>query len=953
VTAAQTTSQPPTYSVGSLVEVWGREWVVLPGSQSDFLLLRPLGAGDDEIAGVFPALELVTSASFARPDPHDAGPATSAGLLRTALRIGFRATAGPFRSLASLAVEPRPYQLVPLLMAVRQDVVRLLIADDVGIGKTIEAGLIAAELLAQGDANGLAVLCGPALAEQWQRELAEKFGIHAELVLPSTITRLQRGLMQSETIFDRYPCVVVSTDYIKRPGLREQFVRGCPDLVIVDEAHTCVVNGTSARSRMLRYDLVKNVAARHDRHLILVTATPHSGKEDGFRNLVGLLDPSLASVNLDEVTGRERLARQFVQRRRADIRHFLENTPFPEDRLSTERPYELSAAYRGLFDDVLAYARETVRDMAGGRVRQRVRYWSALALLRALASSPRAAAATLLTRAATSEASDVSETDRLGRAAVLDLPDQETYESADIIPGADDETEPGETTHRRRLRRFAKRAMELETTDDVKLTELTTAVKELLLDGFNPVVFCRFIDTAEYVADHLAAKLGKGYTVRAVTGALPPEERQTRIAEITSEPGHRPVLVATDCLSEGVNLQEHFQAVVHYDLAWNPTRHEQREGRVDRFGQRAPTVRAVLLYGVDNGIDGIVLDVLLRKHEQIRKALGVSVPVPDRSDDLVEAILEGLLLRDSTNRSGWEQLAFDGIGNDRRTDLHRDWQSAAEKEKQSRTKYAQAGIQPGEVAAELTAIRASLGAGPEIRDFVAESLRALRSDVAETLGGFSATTGALPAALREALARRHAEPLPFYQDLPVPPGAAHLDRTDPNVAAIARYILESALDPTIPDALRPARRCGVIRTAEVTKRTTLLLVRFRMHVELPGRDEPRQIVAEEAQVLGYRGRAETAVWLSDDEVRDLLAAAPSGNVPPDQASDFLEHAVSDLPNLTMHLTATADDLAVRLRSAHIRAREAGGQRVRRQIAVTAQKSADVLGVYVYLPGVRR
>jgi len=145
----------------------------------------------------------------------------------------------------------------------------------------------------------------------------------------------------------------------------------------------------------------------------------------------------------------------------------------------------------------------------------------------------------------------------------------------------------------------------------------------------------------------------------------------------------------------------------------------------------------------------------------------------------------------------------------------------------------------------------------------------------------------------------------------------------------------------------------VIRTAEVTKRTTLLLVRFRMHVELPGRDEPRQIVAEEAQVLGYRGRAETAVWLSDDEVRDLLAAVPSGNVPPDQASDFLEHAVSDLPNLTMHLTATADDLAVRLRSAHIRAREAGGQRVRRQIAVTAQKSADVLGVYVYLPGVRR
>jgi superfamily II DNA/RNA helicase len=165
---------------------------------------------------------------------------------------------------------------------------------------------------------------------------------------------------------------------------------------------------------------------------------------------------------------------------------------------------------------------------------------------------------------------------------------------------------------------------------------------------------------------------------------MPPEEREARIRDLTADEARRPVLVATDCLSEGVNLQEHFQAVVHYDLAWNPTRHEQREGRVDRFGQRAPVVRAVTLYGTDNGFDGIVLDVLLRKHEQIRKALGISVPVPDRSDDVVQAILEGLLLRDAPG----EQLAFEGIGLEKRTDLHREWDSAAAQERQSRTKYA-------------------------------------------------------------------------------------------------------------------------------------------------------------------------------------------------------------------------------------------------------------------------
>ena len=165
----------------------------------------------------------------------------------------------------------------------------MLISDDVGIGKTIEAGLIAAELLEQGDAAGVAVLCGPALAEQWQRELRSKFGIHAELVLPSTIRRLESGLLLGETLFDRYPNIVVSTDFIKRPGLREQFWHGCPDLLIIDEAHTCVSDGTGGKSRMLRHELVTGLAANENRHLVLVTATPHSGKEDGFRNLLGLL----------------------------------------------------------------------------------------------------------------------------------------------------------------------------------------------------------------------------------------------------------------------------------------------------------------------------------------------------------------------------------------------------------------------------------------------------------------------------------------------------------------------------------------------------------------------------------------------------------------------------------------------------------------------------------------
>ena len=123
-----------------------------------------------------------------------------------------------------------------------------------------------------------------------------------------------------------------------------------------------------------------------------------------------------------------------------------------------------------------------------------------------------------------------------------------------------------------------------------------------------------------------------------------------------------------------------------------------------------------------------------------------------------------------------------------------------------------------------------------------------------------------------------------------------------------------------------------------------------MHLELPGRDDRRQVVAEDAQVLAYRGRAGDAEWLTSAEVHELLAAQPSGNVPPDQAIDFAERAVADVPALRAHLDDAADTLARQLREDHIRVREAGGQHARRQIAVRAQKPADVLGVYVYLPG---
>jgi superfamily II DNA or RNA helicase len=945
------TTAAPRFAAGALVLARGREWVVLPESEPDMLVLRPLGGGEDDAAAVFPALEDVREATFAPPTAADLGDTGTAGLLRTALRIGFRASAGPFRSLAGLAVEPRAYQYVPLLLALRQPTVRLLIADDVGIGKTIEAGLIAAELMAQGDAERLAVLCSPALAEQWQRELRDKFAIDAELVLPSTAGRLSRGLMMNESLFDKHRAVVVSTDFIKQHTRMHEFLNHCPELVIVDEAHSAVSEGSGAgaTARTQRHDLLRAVAADPERHLILVTATPHSGKEEGFRNLLALLDPQLATVDLEDVRGRELLARHFVQRRRADIRHWLtEDTAFPSDRQSTDVDYALSPEYAAFFERVLAYAREQVRDPEapdGAPLRQRVRWWSALALLRTVASSPRAAAATLRTRAASAAADTAEEADALGRAAVLDTADDEAVEGIDVTPGADTDVEGGDGSRpaRKRLLDLARQADALAGPErDRKLATLIKELKGLLADGYDPIVFCRFIDTAEYLAEHLHGKLGKGTNIAAVTGALPPDMREARIAELAQSPG-RHVLVATDCLSEGVNLQEHFQAVVHYDLAWNPTRHEQREGRVDRFGQPRDIVRALTIYGRDNSIDGLVLNVLLRKHREIRATTGVSVPVPDESDGVVEALMEGLLLRGKDA----DQLTLDIGVAERRDQLHRTWQSAAERERRSQTKYAQQAIHPEEAMAEVEAARAALGTREDVARFIVDALRALGASVSTPLvGPWEAVTTTLPVGLRDALPPGHREPLPLHREHPVPRGEALLARTDPHVTAIARHVLDTALDERV--GKRVASRAGAARTRAVARRTTLLLLRFRFHLDLPARGGVRQMVTEEARFLAYAGAPDRAEWLDDDEVERVLHARADANLLPEQAEQLLVAAVAGVPDLASALDRRADRLADELLDTHRRVRGGAGM-MRRGLHVAAQKPVDLLGVYIWLP----
>lgn len=953
------------FETGTIVHAREREWVVQAGSSEELLLLTPLGGGAGEQTGIYTPLEKVESAFFELPDPAFPGDWQSCRMLQDAMMLGFRNTSGPFRSFGHIQVDPRPYQFVPLILAMRMDPVRMLLADDVGIGKTVEALLIARELMDRGEADGITVICPPHLAEQWQKEMKEKFHIQAELVLGSTAKRLERDIGFDRSLFDVYPNTVVSLDYIKDPRRREEFKRSCSKLVIVDEAHTCTEDFTARTSvKQQRYQLLHDLSEDPLRHLVLLTATPHSGKATNFTSLLMLLDKSFSNLpsNLQGEQNRkhrEKLARHMVQRRRADIREYLSNmggdaanSPFPV-RLTQEATYAMNADYRQLIDEALEWARKTAGAyMSHERTfRSRVRWWSALALLRAISSSPAAAAATLEKRSdGEEEHQDVETIDEMGKAQVLDGDAEQTTALSDFTPSTSYDTAftPLET---QQLRQMAKRAQALCGERDPKMLQVISHVEGLVNEGFHPIIFCRFIDTAEYLAEELRKRLPARLKaeVTAVTGRLASEERVERIEELGRNA--RYVLVATDCLSEGINLQAYFDAVIHYDLSWNPTRHEQREGRADRFGQVSPQVKVITYYGRDNPVDGIVMSTLLRKHEQIKNMLGISVPIPMDSNAVGEAIMESLLMRDNQTRG--EQLMFD-IVLDRGEKLSDVWQDAAEREKASRAIFAQNAVSAEEVFAIWQRSVKAMGTD-RLMEFL-HSIFHLNSVPA----GMT-PTGALDVDLGSLEARQNRFDQVAGMDgrvllqphFPPRQGEAYILRTHPLVASMAEMVFTDALDkhPSLK-----ARRCGVVQTRQVTQKTAVLLLRLRFLLrDYKGGRLINEKVAEDCLLCAFQGEGDSARWLGSEETQRLAALVPSGNVPQDLRDYWLKKALDALPQQYKVLASLAEERANTLREEHSSIRQAARLGGRTEVAwIRGQEGhpLDIVGLYVLLPTAR-
>jgi len=943
------------FKPGSLVTLRNRPWVVLPSEDKDLLLLKPLGGSDDEITGIFKPLaneaDKPQTYNFNKPSEKDLGDFASAKLLYNAARLSFRNAAGPFRCLGKLSFRPRSYQMVPLIMALKQNITRLLIADDVGVGKTIEALLIAKELYERKEIKRFAIVCLPHLCDQWQDELKNKFGVEAVIIRGGTATSLERQIRTHENIFRAFPFQIISIDYIKSGSKRQVFIDHCPELIIVDEAHTCARPAGANSSQQLRYHLLNEIAKKENQHLLLLTATPHSGKQAEFQSILGLLKPAFEKIDIVTSSEQERkeIAKHFIQRRRGDVLKWLdEETKFPE-RNSIDKPFEIGKAYADVFNDILSYAREIVAQNAGDGRKQRYNYWDALALLRGVMSSPAAGISMLVKKAQKKKLTD-EEDELVSIEAESESVMDNDFSNDDNLPLS--VLAKGSTVNDSESKRLLGYVKKMEglcgIEHDQKAKEALLQIKNYIERGYNPIIFCRYIQTANYLGiifkDALKGKSFKNLHIEVITSELNDELRREKIEVMNKS--ERRLLIATDCLSEGINLQEGFNALLHYDLPWNPNRLEQREGRIDRFGQQADTVEVALLYGSNNPIDGVVLEVLLRKAREIRRSIGISVPFPENSSSVMEAVTNAILLKPTvTIKQVSQQLSMfeaEEIEEEKKR-VAKAFEEAEKREKASRSIFAQNAIKANEIESDLKEVDEAIGDVKAVEQFIIESLRFKGVQIEEKKDGYKIYTTNIPQRLRDLLTEKNDIQVSFKS--PTPTGYKYIGRNHPFVEHLSQNIINNSLQ----GANNSAARSAVLRSTDVKQKTVLFQLRVRNVIaEQPSN---KQIVAEEMWLWGYEGDLNQKNFLAKDVALNILMSVKaSQNMDEQEKSHWLNEEmqwVNDEVIFRKQTDGVALERAHHLVESHTRFKKlVSGSKYQ---VVEPVLPMDVLGIYILLP----
>ena len=566
-------------------------------------------------------------------------------LVAEADRIRLAHLFDPYLAVHSSRIEPLPHQITAVYgeMLPRQPL-RFLLADDPGAGKTIMAGLLIKEFLIRGDLERCLIVAPGSLVEQWQDELDSKFGLSFDL-----LTRDGVEAVRPRNPFDEFDRLIVRLDMLSRnEDIQHLFETAREwDLVVCDEAHRMAASFFGVEIRYTkRYRLGQLLGARC-RHLLLMTATPHNGKEEDFQLFMALLDPDRFEGRFRDGVHRSDAGNLLRRLTKEELLRFDGRPLFPERRAHTAQ-YELSGGEAALYEAVTTYVREEMdraeRFAARDETRRRNVGFALQILQRRLASSPAAIHESLRHRRERLESrleqARRNPGDGWPEVVVTDSAPLSDLDFDDLEDAADEDVERTETRVLARATaaqtiveleaeldtlkglEFRARALRRDGTDR-KWRQLASILEHPLMtdaDGNRRklIVFTEARDTLEYLAERIRTRLGRPGTVVVIHGGIARQDRRRSVEAFMHDP-NVVVMVANDAAGEGVNLQR-AHLMVNYDLPWNPNRLEQRFGRIHRIGQ-TEVCHLWNLVAKDTR-EGEVYGRLLEKLEAARAALG-------------------------------------------------------------------------------------------------------------------------------------------------------------------------------------------------------------------------------------------------------------------------------------------------------------------------------------------
>jgi len=582
-------------------------------------------------------------------------------LASEAYRVRLAHLFDPYLAVSASQIEALPHQITAVYgeMLPRQPL-RFLLADDPGAGKTIMAGLLIKELLIRGDLERCLIVAPGSLVEQWQDEMSEKFNLSFDL-----LTRDQIESSVTGNPFVERHRLIMRLDMAARSEELKAKLQAAPewDLIICDEAHRMAASyfGGEVKETQ-RYKLGRLLGTR-TRNLLLMSATPHNGKEADFQLFMGLLDSDRFEGRFREGVHKADVS-DMIRRLTKEELYRFDGTPLFPERKAYTASYDLSPDEAALYQAVTTYVREEMNraDRSGDGKRQNNVGFALQILQRRLASSPAAIHRSLERRRKRLE-------ERLAEERLMRQTGGAVLSSSGAVPDVDpddleeaplDETESVEEqivdqataastlaeleTEIVILKDLEERALRLKLSgQDAKWRELESILDEpMMIDRATGlrrkiIIFTEPKDTLEYLRSKIASRLGDPDAIVVIHGGVAREARRSAIARFNSDPVVR-IMIANDAAGEGVNLQRGAHLMVNYDLPWNPNRLEQRFGRIHRIGQTE--VCHLWNLCANNTREGEVYHRLLDKLEEARAALGGKVY------DVLGELFEGHALRD-------------------------------------------------------------------------------------------------------------------------------------------------------------------------------------------------------------------------------------------------------------------------------------------------------------------